>query len=67
MSAEQLLEKAWDETADPFTKTVTVTIGRLRRKLGQPQVIETTVGVGYRLVGSPQALPINPGGTTQLP
>jgi DNA-binding response OmpR family regulator len=67
MSAEQLLEKAWDENADPFTKTVTVTIGRLRRKLGQPQVIETTVGVGYRLVGSPQALPINPGGATQLP
>ena len=48
-SAEQLLEKAWDENADPFTKTVTVTIGRLRRKLGEPQVIETTVGVGYRI------------------
>jgi DNA-binding response OmpR family regulator len=53
LSAEQLLEKAWDENADPFTKTVTVTIGRLRRKLGEPQVIGTTVGVGYRLVGSP--------------
>jgi DNA-binding response OmpR family regulator len=52
MSAEQLLEKAWDENADPFTKTVTVTIGRLRRKLGEPPVIETNVGVGYRLVGS---------------
>jgi len=52
LSAEQLLEMAWDENADPFTKTVTVTIGRLRRKLGEPQVIETTVGVGYRLVGS---------------
>jgi DNA-binding response OmpR family regulator len=52
VSAEQLLEKAWDENADPFTKTVTVTIGRLRRKLGEPPVIETTVGVGYRLVGS---------------
>jgi DNA-binding response OmpR family regulator len=51
MSAEQLLEKAWDENADPFTKTVAVTIGRLRRKLGEPSVIETTVGVGYRLVG----------------
>jgi DNA-binding response OmpR family regulator len=50
LSAEQLLEKVWDENADPFTKTVTVTIGRLRRKLGEPQVIETTVGVGYRLV-----------------
>jgi DNA-binding response OmpR family regulator len=52
LSAEQLLEKAWDENADPFTKTVTVTIGRLRRKLGEPQVIETTIGVGYRLTGS---------------
>jgi DNA-binding response OmpR family regulator len=50
MSAEQLLEKAWDEYADPFTKTVAVTIGRLRRKLGEPQPIETTVGVGYRIV-----------------
>jgi DNA-binding response OmpR family regulator len=51
LSTEQLLEKAWDENADPFTKTVTVTISRLRRKLGEPQVIETTAGVGYRLVG----------------
>jgi DNA-binding response OmpR family regulator len=51
LSAEQLLEKAWDENANPFTKTVTVTVGRLRRKLGEPQVIETSVGVGYRLVG----------------
>jgi DNA-binding response OmpR family regulator len=50
LSAEQLLETAWDENADPFTKAVTVTIGRLRRKLGDPSVIETTVGVGYRLV-----------------
>jgi DNA-binding response OmpR family regulator len=51
LSAEQLLEKAWDENADPFTKTVTVTIGRLRRKLGEPQLIETTTGLGYRLIG----------------
>ena len=50
LSAEQLLEKAWDENADPFTKTVAVTIGRLRRKLGEPQVVETAVGVGYRVV-----------------
>jgi DNA-binding response OmpR family regulator len=54
LTAEQLLERAWDENADPFTKTVTVTVGRLRRKLGKPQVIETTVGVGYRLVGPPR-------------
>jgi DNA-binding response OmpR family regulator len=49
LSAEQLLERAWDENADPFTKTVAVTISRLRHKLGEPQVIETTVGVGYRI------------------
>jgi DNA-binding response OmpR family regulator len=51
VSAEQLLEKVWDENADPFTKTVVVTIGRLRRRLGEPRVIETVVGVGYRIVG----------------
>jgi DNA-binding response OmpR family regulator len=39
LSAEDLLEKVWDEKVDPFTKTVTVTIGRLRHKLGQPRVI----------------------------
>jgi DNA-binding response OmpR family regulator len=49
LSAEDLLEKAWDEHADPFTNTVTVTIGRLRRKLGEPPVITTTPGVGYRI------------------
>jgi len=45
--AEDLLERVWDEQADPFTNTVTVTIGRLRRKLGDPPVISTTPGVGY--------------------
>jgi DNA-binding response OmpR family regulator len=49
LSAEALLEKVWDEHADPFTNTVTVTIGRLRRKLGDPPVITTTPGVGYRI------------------
>ena len=51
LSAEDLLEKVWDENADPFTNTVTVTIGRLRRKLGDPPVISTTPGVGYRISG----------------
>ena len=51
LSAERLLEQAWDENADPFTKTVPVTIGRLRRKLGNPDVIETIPGVGYRIAG----------------
>ena len=49
LSAEDLLEQVWDEQADPFTNTVTVTIGRLRRKLGDPPVITTTPGVGYRI------------------
>ena len=51
LRAEDLLEQVWDEYADPFTNTVTVTIGRLRRKLGDPPVISTTPGVGYRVVG----------------
>ncbi|WP_026928916.1 response regulator transcription factor [Glycomyces tenuis] len=49
LSAERLLERVWDEHADPFTNTVAVTIGRLRRKLGGPPVITTTPGVGYRI------------------
>jgi DNA-binding response OmpR family regulator len=53
LSAEDLLEQAWDEHADPFTATVSVTMSRLRRKLGEPPVIETVPGVGYRIIGSP--------------
>jgi DNA-binding response OmpR family regulator len=49
LSAEDLLEQVWDELADPFTKTVHVTLGRLRRKLGEPSVIETIPGAGYRI------------------
>ena len=49
VSAEQLLEKAWDENIDPFTHVVRVTIMTLRRKLGDPPVIETIAGVGYRI------------------
>jgi DNA-binding response OmpR family regulator len=51
LRTEDLLEQVWDEQADPFTNTVTVTIGRLRRKLGEPSVISTTPGVGYRITG----------------
>jgi len=54
LSAGDLLEQVWDEHADPFTNTVTVTIGRLRRKLGDPPVITTTPGVGYRIVADPR-------------
>jgi len=49
VSAEELLEHVWDAHADPFSNTVAVTVGRLRRKLGEPPLIETVVGVGYRL------------------
>ncbi|TDP94908.1 response regulator transcription factor [Labedaea rhizosphaerae] len=49
LSAEALLEQVWDEHADPFTNTVTVTVGRLRRKLGDPPVIATQPGIGYRI------------------
>jgi len=53
LSQEHLLEHVWDEHADPFTNTVRVTVGTLRRKLsesGEPQVIETVIGSGYRLL-----------------
>jgi DNA-binding response OmpR family regulator len=49
VSAEDLLERAWDEHADPFTGTIRVTVARLRRKLGDPPLIKTVVGAGYRL------------------
>jgi DNA-binding response OmpR family regulator len=49
VSAEDLLEKAWDENIDPFTGVVRYTIMMVRRKLGDPPVIETEPGVGYRL------------------
>ncbi|HEY7483182.1 MAG TPA: response regulator transcription factor [Streptosporangiaceae bacterium] len=49
VSSEQLLEKAWDEHIDPFTNVVRVTMMTLRKKLGNPPVIETVPGVGYRL------------------
>jgi DNA-binding response OmpR family regulator len=49
VSAEHLLEKVWDEHADPFTGAVRLTILKLRRKLGDPPPVETVTGVGYRL------------------
>ncbi|GAA4717512.1 response regulator transcription factor [Phytohabitans rumicis] len=49
VSAEQLLEKAWDEHADPFTHAVRMTILKLRRKLGNPPIVLTEPGVGYRI------------------
>jgi DNA-binding response OmpR family regulator len=49
VSTEQLLERAWDEHIDPFTAVVRMTVMTLRRKLGQPQVVETVAGVGYQI------------------
>lgn len=49
VSAEHLLEKVWDENADPFTSAVRLTVLKLRRKLGDPPVIETLPGEGYRI------------------
>jgi DNA-binding response OmpR family regulator len=49
VSAEYLLEKAWDENVDPFTNVLRVTIMTLRRKLGPPEVVQTVTGVGYRI------------------
>jgi len=58
ISQEELLDHVWDENADPFTNTVRVTVGTLRRKLtveGQEPPIETVIGAGYRLVELPEA------------
>jgi DNA-binding response OmpR family regulator len=49
VSAEELLERVWDEMADPFSSAVKVTMSRLRRKLGDPPVIETVAQAGYRM------------------
>lgn len=49
VSSEDLLEHVWDEMADPFTNAVRITVMTLRRKLGEPALIETVVGTGYRL------------------
>ena len=52
LSAEDLLEQVWDEHTDPFSNVVSVTVSRLRRKLGDPPVIQTITNVGYRITGS---------------
>ena len=51
VSAEQLLERAWDENANPFTNSVRVTVSSLRKKLGDPDPIQTLQGSGYRFTG----------------
>ena len=54
VSAEELLEKAWDEHADPFTNAVRVAVMTLRKKLGEPPVVHTVPRVGYRLAAAPE-------------
>ncbi|PPG40501.1 response regulator transcription factor [Pseudoclavibacter sp. RFBA6] len=49
ISAEEMLEKAWDENADPFTNAVRITVSALRKRLGEPWLIVTVPGVGYRI------------------
>ncbi|EPJ9702015.1 response regulator transcription factor [Pseudomonas aeruginosa] len=53
VSAEQLLERAWDENADPFTNAVRITVSALRKRLGEPWLIATVPGVGYRVAATP--------------
>ncbi|MFD1827128.1 MULTISPECIES: response regulator transcription factor [Mumia] len=54
ISAEQLLERAWDENADPFTNAVRITVSALRKRLGEPGLIATVPGVGYRIDTQPE-------------
>jgi two-component system response regulator VanR len=55
VSAEELLERAWDENADPFTNAVRITVSALRKRLGEPWLIATVPGVGYRIDTGPDA------------
>jgi two-component system response regulator VanR len=57
LSAEELLERAWDENADPFTNAVRITISALRKRLGEPWIIATVPGVGYRIDCGPGTEP----------
>jgi two-component system, OmpR family, response regulator VanR len=55
ISAEELLMRAWDENADPFTNAVRITVSGLRKRLGEPWIIATVPGVGYRIDTQPEA------------
>ncbi|HWE56726.1 MAG TPA: response regulator transcription factor [Acidimicrobiales bacterium] len=54
VSAEELLARAWDENADPFTNAVRITVSALRKRLGEPWIIATVAGVGYRICALPE-------------
>jgi two-component system, OmpR family, response regulator VanR len=53
VSAEELLQRAWDENADPFTNAVRITVSALRKRLGPPEIIATVAGAGYRIDTQP--------------
>src|ERR671925_541469 len=53
VSAEELLHRAWDQNADPFTNAVRITVSALRKRLGEPWIIATVPGVGYRISTQP--------------
>ncbi|MFK8908968.1 response regulator transcription factor [Streptomyces sp. YS-3] len=55
VSAEELLERAWDANADPFTNAVRITVSALRKRLGEPGMIATVPGTGYRIATEPEA------------
>src|SRR5215467_13213312 len=55
VSSEELLARAWDENADPFTNAVRITVSGLRKRLGEPWIIATVAGVGYRIEAEPDA------------
>ena len=57
VSAEELLARAWDENADPFTNAVRITVSGLRKRLGEPSIIATEPGVGYRVDTQPDTGP----------
>jgi two-component system response regulator VanR len=57
VSAEELLERAWDQNADPFTNAVRITVSGLRKRLGEPWIIATVAGAGYRIDTQPDAVP----------
>jgi two-component system, OmpR family, response regulator VanR len=54
VSAKNLLERAWDENADPFTNVMRITVSALRKRLGAPSLIATVPGVGYRIDTGPE-------------
>ncbi len=60
VSSEELLERVWDEHADPFTTTVRVTVMTLRKKLGEPGLIDTVVGSGYRVPAAAKGASVEP-------